>query len=367
MQINHQEASKKSVTDKVALIIVIAVLFTGINGLISILLLIGISRLNFGRDIEAKHGVSSGASRLGGLAVFFSLFIGVTINHYLSETLSIESLLLYVDDIFLFSFLIGLIGLIEDLSQRISSLIRLLLILFIVAISIATMHDQLPIDLIIFDQFEGVSKTVLVYLFTVIMVSGFVNAGNIADGANGLLSLIYIIFFLLLYSLDPSIFYLSMIVSLLIFFIYNVGTGRIFLGDFGSYFLSALAAYSSLKIYAERDVSVFLLASILIYPCFEISRSLITRFFGKVSLISPDNNHLHNYVNDYFLFLGFSSHKSNSLTGFAIASLTSFVPFYLFFIGVNPIGHFWLVLFLCEFFLLCIIYFLLTKINLKKM
>ena len=128
MQINHQEASKGSVTNKVALIIVIAVLFTGINGLISILLLMGISRLNFGRDIEAKHGVASGASRLGGLAVFFSLFIGVTINHYLNETLSIESLSLYIDDIFLFSFLIGLIGLIEDLSQRISSLIRLLLL-----------------------------------------------------------------------------------------------------------------------------------------------------------------------------------------------------------------------------------------------
>jgi len=365
MQIN-QEASKESITDEVALITVIAVICTGIHGLISILFLMGISRLNFGRDIEVKHGVSSGASRLGGLAVLFSLFSGITINHYLNETLSIESLSLYIDDIFLFSLLIGLIGLMEDLAQRISSLIRLSLILLIVVISIVAMHEQLPYDLIIFDSFEGAIKTTLVYLFTVIMVTGFVNAGNIADGANGLLSLIYIVFFFLLYSLDPSIFYLSMIVSLLIFFIYNIGTGRIFLGDFGAYFLSAIAALSSIKVYAEHDVSVFLLASILIYPCFEISRSLITRFFGKVSLMSPDNNHLHNYVNDYFLFLGFSPHKSNSLTGLALASLTSFVPFFLFFIGVSPIDDVWLILFICEFLLLCVIYLLLTKINLKK-
>ena len=106
-----------------------------------------------------------------------------------------------------------------------------------------------------------------------------------------------------------------MIVSLLVFFIYNVGTGRVFLGDFGAYFLSAIVALSSLKVYAEHDISVFLLASILVYPCFEITRSLIVRFFSKVSLMSPDNNHLHNHANDYFLSLGLDSHKSNSLTG----------------------------------------------------
>ncbi len=362
----NQETPNESVADKVALIIVIAIICTGIHGLVSILFLMGISRLDFGRDSKMKHGVSSGTSRLGGLAILFSLVTGLILNHYLNNTLSLAGISTYIDNILLFSLLIGLIGLIEDLTQNLSSLVRLSLILVIVAIGIVTMHEQLPYDLILFVHFEGVIKTTLVYLFTVIMVTGFVNAGNIADGANGLLSLIYLIFFLLLYSFDPSIFYLSMIVSLLVFFIYNVGTGRVFLGDFGAYFLSAIAALSSIKVYAEHDVSVFLLASILIYPCFEISRSLITRFFGKVSLMSPDNNHLHNYVNDYFLFLGFSPHKSNSLTGLTLASLTSFVPFYLFIIGVNPIDDVWLVLFVCEFLFLCLIYLFLIKINLKK-
>jgi len=362
----NKEVPKKSVSDEVALIIVITAICTGIHGLISFLFLMMISRLDFGRDSQPKHGVSSGASRLGGLAILFSLVSGLIANHYLNNTLSLASISIYIDNILLFSLLIGLIGLIEDLTQNLSSLVRLSLILVIVAIGIVTMHEQLPYDLILFVNFEGDIKTILVYLFTVIMVTGFVNAGNIADGANGLLSLIYLIFFLFIYFLDPSVFYLSMIVSLLIFFIYNVGTGRVFLGDFGAYFLSAIAALSSIKVYAEHDVSVFLFASILIYPCFEISRSLITRFFRKVSLMSPDNNHLHNYANDYFLFLGFSSHKSNSLTGLVLASLTSFVPFYLFFIGVSPIDDFWLILFVCEFLFLCLIYLFLIKINLKK-
>ena len=132
------------------------------------------------------------------------------------------------------------------------------------------------------------------------MVSGFVNAGNIADGANGLLSMVYTVFFLFLYSIDPSILYSSAIVSLMIFFIYNISTGNIFLGDFGAYFLSAFVAFSSLKIYSEYDISVFLIATILIYPCFEITRTLIVRFITKVSLMSPDNNHLHNYLHNYF-------------------------------------------------------------------
>jgi len=360
------DASKKDVTDGAALMIVIAVISAGIHGLISVLFMMVISRLDIGRDSRIKHGVSSGASRLGGLAILFSLISGIIINHYLNGTLSLEGLSLYINNILIFSFMIGLIGLIEDLAQNLSSLIRLTLILVIVAISIVTMHEQLPYDLIIFDHFEGTIKTTMVYLFTVIMVSGFINAGNIADGANGLLSLIYLIFFLFLYSLEPSIFYLSMIVSLLVFFVYNIGTGRIFLGDFGAYFLSAIVALSSLKIYTEHNISVFLFASILVYPCFEITRSLIVRFFSKVSLMSPDNNHLHNYANHYFLSRGFDHHRSNSLTGLVIASLTSCLPYYLFFVGVSPIDHIWLKLFICEFLFLYLIYIFLIKKNLKK-
>ena len=358
-------ASKKDMISSMA-IIIFSIISAGIHGLISIALLISISQLDFGRDSVQKHGVSSGASRLGGIAIFFSLTIGLIFNYYLSNNSSLENISYYFDQILLFSLLIGLIGLVEDFIQNISSVLRLSLIVVIVAMSIAIMNDMLPYELELFNQFEGLIKTILVYLFTIVMISGFINAGNIADGANGLLSLVYLVFFLVLYSINPSIFYSSMIISLAIFFVYNVTTGRIFLGDFGAYFLSAIVAYSSLKIYAEYDVSVFLLAAILIYPCFEVTRTLVIRFFTKVSLISPDNNHLHNYVYDYLLSVGFNSHKSNSLTGLILGSLTSTLPLYLFISGVKPNDKIWLSLFICEFLFLCLIYLILNKINLKK-
>ena len=90
---------------------------------------------------------------------------------------------------------------------------------------------------------------IFIYAFTIIMVCGFINAGNIADGANGLLTSIYFGFFLVAYSIDSSIFNFSVLTSLLAFIVFNVSTGRIFLGDFGAYFLSALVAYKCLEFY----------------------------------------------------------------------------------------------------------------------
>ena len=354
------------ITFGLMIVLVLTAIFSGAHGLLSILFMVIISRFSIGRDSYSAHGVSSGASRLGGVAILFALISGIILNHYLNNTLSFKNISPYFNSIFLFSLLIGLIGLVEDCTQSLSSKTRLSLILFAVATSLIVMHELLPHKLIIFDQLEGVIKISIVYLFTVIMVTGYINAGNIADGANGLLSLAYLVYFFFAYSIDPSMLHSSMMISLIVFFIYNVSTGKIFLGDFGAYFLSALVAFSSLEIYKNHEVSVFLLATILIYPCFELSRSLVVRFFNKASLMSADNYHLHNYVHNYLLTSGLDIHKSNSLTGILIASTTSFLPIYLFINGVNHHNDIWFLLFVLEFLFLSVIYFSLTKIKLKK-
>ena len=110
-------------------------------------------------------------------------------------------------------------------------------------------------------------------------------------------------FFVIAYTIDSSIFNFSVVISLLAFIIFNVFTGRIFLGDFGSYSLSSLVAFKSLEFYSNNDISVFFLSAILIYPCFEIMRSLIIRAIKSRSIMAPDNNHLHNYLNKFVLHL----------------------------------------------------------------
>ena len=325
-----------------------------------------LSRLNYGRDAESKHGVSAGKSRLGGLALIFSLFSGIILNNHLNNTLSEEVIWSFFNGVLIFSILIGLVGFIEDINQNLGSLTRLFLIIFIIFISLNFMPELIPRDLPIFDIFEPKNRLIAEYIFAVIMISGFVNAGNIADGANGLLSLIYLIFFFLLYSIEPSILSLSMIVSLLTFFIYNISTGKIFLGDLGAYFLSALVAFSCLNAYKNNDISIFLFGSILVYPCFEITRSLILRFIKKTSVFSPDNNHLHNHLNNYFLIKGFSSHVANSMTGVTIASLSSGVTLGFFIYGIKLPSDNWIYLLIAQLIMLIILYAILSKINLKK-
>ena len=360
-----QNNSEQSLSNGIVILVFLTVILTGLHGLVSIIFLMAVSRLNFGRDPEDKHGVSSGASRLGGLAIMFSLLSGIALNSYISEDLSYVNL---KDEfsIILFSFLVGLIGLVEDLKQNLSSILRLFSIIFIVLIALTIMSFLIPFKLGLFASMNEPLRIIFIYVFTILMIAGFINAGNIADGANGLLSLSYLAFFYCLNVIDPSIPHLSIIVSLVIFMIFNIGTGKIFLGDFGAYFLSALVAFSSLKIYQEHDISVFFFATILIYPCFELTRSLIFRFINKASVMSADNNHLHNKVNHYFLSTGLNPHQANSMTGVFLSFVSTSLPTYLFYTGVSLKDDLWVGLFIFEFLLLCSIYLLLTKINLMK-
>ena len=163
---------------------------------------------------------------------------------------------------------------------------------------------------------------------------------------------------MVLYSLENSIFNFSLLTTTIAFIIYNASTGRIFLGDFGSYMLSSFVAFKSIEIYVLYDIPVFLLASILIYPCFELSRSLLVRFMNKTSLMSPDNYHLHNYVYEYLLTFGFTRHLANSITGIGIAVSSSTPSLLLYF---NNTSISWFYLFMLELIFFSSIYFLFYK------
>ena len=56
----------------VLFIILMTILLTGINGLIAFLLFMIFSRFDIGRDPDIKHGLSSGTSRLGGIAILLN-------------------------------------------------------------------------------------------------------------------------------------------------------------------------------------------------------------------------------------------------------------------------------------------------------
>ena len=181
-------------------LIFLTIIITGINGLITYMLLTIFSRFEFGRDPIIKHGLVSGTSRLGGLAITFSSIVGVCISLFLLNALSYQNIVGELDRIILFSLLIGLVGLAEDFHQNLNSKTRLCIIFFLSGISLIYLNDLLPFHLELFSNTMISSNYYIVFFITLFLLVGFINAGNIADGANGLLSSIYVIFFMVIYS-----------------------------------------------------------------------------------------------------------------------------------------------------------------------
>lgn len=345
----------------VILTFLFTIILTGMNGLIAFILLALMAKFDVGRDSKKKHGLSTGTSRLGGIAIVLSIFFGCIFNQIYLKEFRIEFFLLQTNSLLILSLIIGLIGLVEDLNQNLSSIKRLLLIVFFVSVSLIASPELLPLDLGIYEFFGMNDAEIFIYIFTITMVSGFINAGNIADGANGLLAIIFLGFFVVAYNMDSTILNFSILISLIAFIIFNVSSGKIFLGDFGAYFLSSLVAFKSLEMYSNNKISVFFLASILVYPCFEISRTLMVRASKKLSLMTPDNNHLHNHFNAIMINYGLSKHLANSFTGVSIAFCTSVAPIYLYFEGISINSDIWRILFLSQIIALSIIYIVFKK------
>ena len=67
---------------------------------------------------------------------------------------------------------------------------------------------------------------------------------------------------------DGWLFYF--VVILLSFWLINVLTGKILLGDFGAYALGALVVFEAFNLFDEHGVSLFFLASLLSHPCVEL-------------------------------------------------------------------------------------------------
>ncbi len=346
---------------RVVLTFLITGIFTGINGLITFFLLVLISEFNIGKDPEIKHGLSSGTSRLGGIAIVLSIFSGYSFNQFYLDSFSVDVLFNQSNLLVIFSFVIALIGLFEDLNQNLSSMLRLFLMIFIISGCMILIPELLPSNLELMELIGLQDSSLLIYFFSIVMICGFINAGNIADGANGLLASVFFGFFVVLYDIDSSNLNFSILISLVSFIIFNVATGKIFLGDFGAYFLSSLVSFKSLQIYSNKEISVFFLASILIYPCFEITRSIMVRAIKRLSLMTPDNNHLHNHLNAIILNYGVSKHLANSLTGVGIAFCTIIAPIYLYFDGISINSGIWRILFLFQIIALSIIYIIIEK------
>jgi UDP-GlcNAc:undecaprenyl-phosphate/decaprenyl-phosphate GlcNAc-1-phosphate transferase len=252
-------------------------------------------------------------TRFGGISIYFTILLIGIINFFdISLTENTYFLLIVA------SSPVFLCGFLEDITQSISPKKRLLgsllsAILFIIIF-------QKFVSKVGINQIDFLLKYQLISIFfTLLCVTFLIQAFNIIDGLNGL-SLSTCILSLLTVSVisyynenfEIFSFSLSMIFVLVGVLIFNFPHAKIFIGDGGAYLIGFILASILIIFINNINVSSFVVLQIIIYPSYELIRSIIRRrFFEKRSVSEPDLKHLHSILYLYFLTIK-SKGKLNS-------------------------------------------------------
>ena len=108
-----------------------------------------------------------------------------------------------------------------------------------------------------------------------------------------------------------------------LFTIFNVISGRLFLGDAGAYGLGSMLALNGLFLYSANIFSASFLAVLFAYPCIDILVTVTRRLLNGRSILMPDNDHLHNRVHFHCQRWFRSKTLANSMTGVLIVLCSS--------------------------------------------
>ncbi|NCG40144.1 MAG: hypothetical protein GWP30_04060 [Actinobacteria bacterium] len=299
----------------------------GFAGLLSLALMVWFSHRNFGIDRSAKHGISvKNTSRLGGVAIAVFFILWSVGSSFQADLFSRVPGSLEPPSFWWIVLALGLIGLLDDFRVSLSPSIRLIACGGILTSGFLLNPELMPQKVLLtFGLAEVPGADVLLLASAVFVGLGFINAANMADGANGLLGGIVLAFFVCTWLLTSNSFYFTLSLGLVGFLLVNTLSGRIILGDFGSYGLAALVVLESFELYDSGRASLFFLVSLLSYPCLEILRIFWVRVRNGQSPFIADNQHSHNLLNTAIQKVAASKTTANSLTGMAIA-ITSVAP-----------------------------------------
>jgi UDP-GlcNAc:undecaprenyl-phosphate/decaprenyl-phosphate GlcNAc-1-phosphate transferase len=192
-----------------------------------------------------------------------------------------------------------LIGLLDDRSN-LSARFRLIVSAVVASIAVlSTPYLALDRLLVTFSD-TPVLTGIFAGSISILCLVGLINAINMADGKNGLVVGMCLIWTMALFVYAPS--YLrptlaALLASLAVVFFFNI-RGKLFLGDGGSYGLATLIGCIAIYIYNLR-FDVLGADQIILWfmvPVMDCLRLLILRKSRGQSPFAPDRNHLHHYL-----------------------------------------------------------------------
>ncbi|UVW36112.1 glycosyltransferase [SAR92 clade bacterium H455] len=350
---------------KLLVTLVFAAIYFGLAGILGMLFMQWLMRQNYAPDSTAKHGISTRpSSRLGGVAVVVITCTLMAFSDYLSPgaVLFKDAPVRYFS-MFLVASCFSL-GLWDDLSiGGLRPRFRLVTLSLVYAIVLAGLPALIPSSLGIAPVDYVMSIPLVGLVLTIIFCVGFLNAINMADGANGLVPGIALLSFFLFSLLNSSPVWSYLVIGFGMFLIFNLVSGRLFLGDAGSYSVACLLSLGGLFMVSEGEASPWLLAATLSYPCLEMVVSMGRRTLSGKSMFLPDNHHLHNRLHGFLRRYLKGAGLPNAVTGVAITMATSGVSVFLYYFGwLTALDERWLVVFLAQSVLYGLVYFQLGRL-----
>jgi UDP-GlcNAc:undecaprenyl-phosphate GlcNAc-1-phosphate transferase len=336
---------------KLSVMLVLATVFFGLTGLAIMLFFQWITRKSYAQESVEKHGISQvKASRMGGLAVIVTTLALLGYGVY-NGTVVLGRGSLGVEW-FVWLAVIGCmgLGLVEDLNNNyLSARARLYALIAIFSLLVAFRPLVIPLSLGVWALDVLLAIPIIGYLLTVVFCVGFINAVNMADGANGLVPGILTISFGLFYTETGSLAFAALMTSCGLFTIFNLISGRLFLGDTGSYGFGAAIVLSALILFRQGIFSAPFLAVLLAYPCLDFLMTLARRGWQGRSLYLPDNDHLHNRIHFHFQKRFRSATLANSLTGGVIVAPSAGVAVMGSFLNWLPVtSQLWALVFILQ-------------------
>jgi UDP-N-acetylmuramyl pentapeptide phosphotransferase/UDP-N-acetylglucosamine-1-phosphate transferase len=239
---------------------------------------------------------SAPTPRVGGIAIYAALTLAWILVPAPAERKLLGTLLLAGMPALL-------IGLLEDVTKRVSVSRRLVVTMFSGGLAMALTGIGLTrVDMPLADAVLSYWPAAL--LFTAFAVGGVANAINIIDGFHGLASGTVIISSLAMAAIAQTVGDTPLAVAALGlgaamagFWLVNFPWGKLFLGDGGAYFSGFALAWLSVELLA-RNPQVSPWASVLLcgYPTIEVVYSIIRRRKQRRSPGDADRHHLHSLV-----------------------------------------------------------------------
>tara|TARA_B100000902_G_scaffold205120_1_gene195559 strand:+ start:2781 stop:3785 length:1005 start_codon:yes stop_codon:yes gene_type:complete len=310
---------------------------------------------NLKSKFHQKHQKFAGKESiplLGGIVMFLFYSYHISINDYL---------------IFLFSFLILLVGIFSDNNFLQSPKLRLILQALIL-LSFINFSDLIILDLRNDILNNLISNYYVSTLFTAFCFLVLINGSNFIDGLDGLnLGYFFLVILTIIYLNHYEIFDVDKKMMMTIFYgisfllILNI-LNLLYLGDSGSYLIGLIFGVFLIEINnSNYSISPYFIALLLWYPAFENLFSIIRKRLFKKDPLKPDNFHLHQMI---FNFLRNSN--NNSVKKYSNIISSGFIIFYnliIFFISTDYVSHTKSLLFLlaCNVIIYITLYFFLRR------